>query len=112
MKKSFVLIFGGIIIGLVFGFAHPQLQTYDVRRENNIKEMQELIGERVEVGEYQCCIEPACDMCYLGHWIWDDGICRCDEMIAKGEFDKVCPQCEKAIEEGQCKSSLETVCTL
>ena len=49
-------------------------------------------------------------MCFLGDWLWDDGTCDCDGMIVKGEWDKVCPQCKKGIEEGFCKSTLEKPC--
>ena len=58
------------------------------------------------MGKYKCCIKPLCTMCYLGEWAWEDGTCDCDGMIAKGDLDKVCPQCKKGIEEGRCKSEV------
>ncbi|MBR9678486.1 MAG: hypothetical protein GOU97_04320 [Nanoarchaeota archaeon] len=61
-------------------------------------------------GDYKCCIDPPCTMCYLGNWLWNDGTCHCDEMILKGEFDKVCPQCKKGLEKGLCKSTADSEC--
>jgi len=51
-------------------------------------------------------------MCYLGDWIWKDGTCDCDEMIKRGEWDKVCPQCQKGIKEGKCQSGIGTCPTV
>ncbi|MFH1836389.1 MAG: hypothetical protein ABH851_09400 [Methanobacteriota archaeon] len=108
MKKTFLVLFVGTFFGIVVGGVLPQYQSFEVRREKIISNMESTIAEKSEAGEYRCCITPACDMCFLGHWLWDDGICRCDEMIAKGEFDKVCPQCQKAIEEGACNSEQQS----
>jgi len=74
--------------------------------------MEELIDQQVKKGNYRCCIEPACTMCLMGDWLWDDGICRCDDVIVKGENDKVCPQCKKGLEEGKCKYSEEDYCEI
>ena len=49
-------------------------------------------------------------MCFLGHWLWEDGSCYCDEMILNEEDDKVCPECKAGIKEGKCKSELDIVC--
>ena len=68
-------------------------EGYQAKRARITAEMKAAIQEKADAGEYRCCISPPCDMCYLGHWIWEDGVCRCDDMIAKGEYDKVCPQC-------------------
>lgn len=49
-------------------------------------------------GDYRCCIEPDCTMCYMEGNKWNNGeagTCACDDLIAKGE--KPCPQCEKAL---------------
>ena len=102
----------GIAVGLIAGSVLPTARSYEDRRHKLMDDMVSLIEEKVESGEYKCCIEPACNMCFLGHWLWDDGICRCDDMIAAGEDDKVCPQCKKALEQGLCKSSSETACAV
>jgi len=95
-------------------FAIPNMQeeSFEGRRSRLLKELSSSIEGAVAEGKYHCCIDPACTMCYMGDWLWDDGICRCDEMIAKGEFGKVCPQCKKGIEEGLCKSSQEASCEI
>lgn len=85
-------------------------ESFSEKREHVLGELQLAIDDAVEEGKYHCCIEPACTMCYMGSWIWDDGTCDCDGMIAKGDFDKVCPQCKRGIEEGLCKSSNKASC--
>lgn len=35
-----------------------------------------------------------------------------DDMIKNKEFDKVCPQCKKGIEEGRCTSTDGGVCEI
>lgn len=112
--KKMILVFMvfGVAAGFIIGSLFPDTRNYEDRRHSLMDDMASLIEEKVDSGEYKCCIEPACDMCFLGHWLWDDGICRCDEMIASGQDDKVCPQCKKALEEGLCKSSSEVACTV
>lgn len=112
-KKSIILfIFLGIFIGIVFANLYPNLQSFEKKRMSIINDMEMLINQQVKEGNYKCCIEPACTMCFMGDWLWDNGICRCDDMIVKGEFDKVCPQCKKGLEEGLCKSTDEKPCDL
>lgn len=73
------------------GLVNSKNESFDQRRAKNLNELSLSIQDAVAQGKYKCCITPPCTMCYLGDWIWKDGICRCDEMAAKGEFDKVCP---------------------
>ncbi len=97
-----------VVTGL---FLRKQKTSESVFKENREKVLSQLylaIGEAKEMGKYKCCIEPPCTMCYLGDWIFKDGSCDCDTMIAKGELDKVCPQCIKGIKEGKCKSTKGT----
>ena len=79
-------------------------------RAKILNELSGAIDAAVKEGKYHCCIDPPCTMCYLGDWLWDDGTCDCDGMIAKGEFDKVCPQCKRGIEEGRCISTAQESC--
>lgn len=112
------IVASGVALFMVAGIVlaantvYSQPRSFEDRRADVIGEMNSLIKEEVESGEYRCCIEPACDMCFLGHWIWSDGVCRCDDLMARGEFDKVCPQCKKGVEEGRCKSTKGDVCPL
>lgn len=86
--------------------------NFEERREDVITGLTVAIEEAKEEGKYNCCIDPACTMCYLGHWLWKDGSCHCDDMIKNGEDDKVCPECKKGLEEGNCKSSEEEFCEI
>ncbi|MFH1728185.1 MAG: hypothetical protein ABIA04_07195 [Pseudomonadota bacterium] len=104
MKKVISLLILVLLVGCTKEISFEQ------RREKVISELNFAIENAKEEGKYKCCIEPACTMCYLGHWIWKDGSCYCDDMIAKGEMDKVCPECQKGIEEGFCKSTIEKPC--
>ena len=113
IMKSFLFLFLGVIVGYLFiDLVIPNLQPFDIRRELVIKDMNSLIEESVEKGDYRCCIDPPCTMCFLGEWIWEDGICRCDDMIAQGQDDKVCPQCKKGLKEGKCKYAQSDKCEL
>ncbi len=108
MRKAYAItLVLGFIVGAAAAAAYPMFQGYQGRRSRVIGDMNSLIEESVEAGEYKCCIEPACDMCFLGHWMWEDGVCRCDELMREGRFDSVCPQCLRGVEEGRCKSSEE-----
>jgi hypothetical protein len=102
----------GALVGLVASSAYDARSPYEDRRDEVIGEMNSLIAVKTESGEYMCCIDPPCDMCFLGHWLWDDGVCRCDEYIANGDFDKACPQCKNGVGEGSCGSSQENTCEI
>lgn len=111
-KLIFLFLFLGVFIGIGLASVYPQFQSFEIRRANIITGMNNIINQQAERGNYRCCIEPACTMCFMGNWIWDDGICRCDDMIAQGKDDKVCPQCKRGLEEGKCKYSQEEKCGL
>ncbi|MBU1939486.1 hypothetical protein KKH30_01855 [Candidatus Micrarchaeota archaeon] len=99
-----VFMLGMMAVGAAVILPPAKAETFEERRSSVLKELSSSIEGAVQEGKYHCCIDPPCTMCYMGNWLWDDGICRCDEMIAKGEFEKVCPQCKKGLEEGLCKS--------
>ncbi len=99
-----VLIVSGAAIS--YNLTKADESNFEQNRENILSQLYSAIEDAKEIGKYKCCIEPPCTMCYLGDWIWEDGTCGCDELIAKGEWDKVCPQCKKGIEEGNCKSEI------
>ncbi len=94
-----------IVIGIASAELYPNFQTYQQKRNNIISLMEKTINQEVEAGNYKCCIEPACRMCFLGNWIWEDGKCACDTMIAQDKMDKVCPECVRGIKEGRCTST-------
>jgi len=82
--------------------------SFESRREKVLSELNLAIQDAEKTEKYKCCIEPPCTMCYLGEWLWKDGTCDCDGMIAMEDWDKVCPQCVKGIKEGRCKSEIGT----
>lgn len=54
------------------------------------------IAQAEEEGKYNCCIEPACTMCYLEANQWNNfqaGTCACDALVLAGR--EPCPQCKK-----------------
>lgn len=80
-------------------------ENFSSEPEKTLSEIYSAIEKAKEEGKYNCCINPPCTMCYLGNWIWERGTCQCDEMIKKGQLDKVCPQCLQGMKEGKCKST-------
>lgn len=105
MKKIILVAFLVFVILIAFTAINMKKENFEQKRERILNELSGAINEARLQGKYKCCIEPPCTMCYLGNWIWEDGTCHCDEMIAKGEIDKVCPQCKKGIGEGKCTST-------
>ena len=77
-----------------------------------IENLYDAIDISKQKGDSNCCIEPACTMCYLGHWKFEEGTCYCDDAIAEGRFDDVCPECKSGIEKGLCTSTKEEECIL
>lgn len=67
-------------------------------------------------GDYQCCIDPDCTMCYDSPNVWNyhqAGKCFCDEFIAEGKDP--CPQCRKALnctEQGKHGSEADGYCDI
>jgi len=85
--------------------------TSELQKEKILSQIYSAIEKAKAEGKYKCCIEPSCTMCYFGNWIFEEGTCKCGEMIEKGEFDKVCPECKKGIQERKCRS-LNGTCKL
>lgn len=68
--------------------------TPEEMRVRIISERDHAIRQAEENGEYRCCIEPPCTMCYMEANPWNNfiaGTCACDDLIAKGK--EPCPQC-------------------
>lgn len=99
------------IVGLFIILTENNEKSFERDRERVLSKLYSAIEKAEKIGKYKCCIEPLCTMCYLGGWIWKDGTCDCDGLIAKGEWDKVCPQCIRGIKEGRCKSGISTCST-
>lgn len=110
MKKIIFLVMTIIILTALVYASRLQTENFEQKRERILNELSLAIDEAIGEGRYKCCIDPPCTMCYMGNWLWSDGSCYCDDMILKGEFDKVCPQCIKGIEEGKCISTNKEQC--
>lgn len=78
--------------------------------EEVIENLYKAIDIAEQKGEYKCCVEPACTMCYLGHWKFEKGTCYCDDAIAEGRNEDVCPECKSGLEKGLCKSVSNYAC--
>ncbi len=67
------------------------------------------IQKAKDEGNYKCCIEPPCTMCYMEANIWNNhqaGTCACDDIIAQGK--EPCPQCMN----GLCETGQKGVCEI
>lgn len=53
------------------------------------------------VGEYKCCIVPACKMCAEGKWIFPGNSCRCRFELEQGNLENICPECRTGIALGK-----------
>jgi len=99
-----------VIIVLILGYSLIKddfiVQSFEDQRGDVVSELDIALEEAVKSGDYECCITPPCKMCFLGNWIWEDGRCDCDGEIAQGNWDNVCPECKKGIEEGTCNSNI------
>lgn len=51
--------------------------------------------------EYECCIEPPCQMCLQGKWKFEKGACQCRMHLEEGNLDMVCPECKIGLAEGK-----------
>lgn len=106
MKKSYLFVFLFIFLIIIFN-AIFLINNDDKSPEKVIGKLYKAIELAKEKGDYNCCIEPACTMCYFGKWKFEKGTCHCDEAIAEGRFDDVCPECKSGIEKGLCDSTKE-----
>jgi hypothetical protein len=107
------IIFLVIFAALAMAMLNPQEEPIETQVDNPeivISYLYDAIDHARDRGEYNCCIHPACTMCYLGHWKFEKGTCHCDEAIAEGRFDDVCPECRSGIESGQCSSTQSEAC--
>ena len=101
-KLLYIILF--IVTGMLFGYLafgssnnfnalSPQEKHARIIEERNLA-----IAEAQTNGDYHCCIDPVCTMCYMEANEWNDytpGVCHCDEKLAARE--SACPQCERAL---------------
>jgi hypothetical protein len=104
MKKIYLVIFLFVFLIVVI---NSILIINNKSTGRVIGNLYSAIESAEKKGDYNCCIEPACTMCYLGHWKFEEGTCHCDEAIFEDRFNDVCPECVSGIEKGFCKSTIE-----
>ena len=114
MSKTLILI---IIVSLSAGalgarvfttIGHAPFEKLSTKemREHIILERELAIVKSKSEGNYQCCIQPACTMCFMSANKWNNftaGTCACDDFIAKGEDP--CPQCMRGMDDALCESA-------
>lgn len=118
-KQDLLLIIFSILIGLGLGLFITSKQP-PVFENLSVKEMyEEIIAKRdiaiqkaVEEGDFKCCINPPCTMCFMEANQWNNfqpATCACDDLIAQGK--EPCPQCVRGLcdktEEGTCQVNSE-----
>ncbi len=63
-----------------------------------LEERDYAISQAIAAGDYRCCINPPCTMCYMEANQWNNGqpgTCACDDLIAQGK--ESCPQCKRGL---------------
>ncbi|MFC1790436.1 hypothetical protein ACFLZP_03070 [Patescibacteria group bacterium] len=96
LKKLFLL---AILVGIGFlslkSFNLPFSKLSGPEKLRILLAQRDLaIEESVQAGDYRCCLQPSCTMCYWEANQWNNqkaGTCACDDLIAEGK--KPCPQC-------------------
>jgi hypothetical protein len=96
-----------MLTGLSLGYAIRYLAAPDVSRlgpramQVKIVELRDrAIQEAKLAGNYRCCIDPPCTMCYMEANQWNNytaGTCACDDLIAAGK--EPCPQCGRGLDD-------------
>lgn len=105
MKKLIliILILAAGLLGSYYFFVQQnnfKNLTVGEMRERIIKERDVAIQNAVRDGNYRCCVDPPCTMCFMEANQWNNqtaGTCACDDLIAEGK--EPCPQCGRSIED-------------
>ena len=103
MRKEISFLIFSIAILLIAGAIF--IKSTETSSDKAIENLYKAIEKAEEKGDYRCCIDPPCTMCFLGKWKFEKGTCLCDDAIREGRTEDVCPECKKGLEQGLCKSS-------
>jgi len=112
-----IFLLGSFGSHLFFSIQNPAFEKLspEAMHQRIIKERDYAIGQAIDRGDYRCCINPPCTMCYTEANQWNNftaGTCACDDLIAQDE--EPCPQCQRGLCES-CKvpdkinDNLETI---
>ncbi len=107
MKKT-IFLFILVLVSLGLGLL-SQSKLDPLEQQVKIVALRdEAIQRAVNRGDYHCCINPPCTMCYMEANPWNNhtpGTCACDDLIAQGK--QACPQCQNAL----CQSEANPSCS-
>lgn len=106
MKLKLVFLISLIVLVVLIVILNSitfQNENFEQKRRRILNEIFLSIEEAKNQGNYKCCIEPPCIMCFLGNWVWKDGSCYCSDMLKENKLNLVCPECLDGIKEGKCK---------
>ena len=103
LKVSSIFLIG---FGLGLMLAHFSFPSFaqlspDEMHQRVVSQRDFAIKKAVERGDYNCCVLPACAMCYWEGNLWNHqqpGECDCANFVQRGETP--CPQCVKALNQG------------
>jgi len=105
MKKNLGII-SIFVIGLGLGliiyyFSFPPFSTLSMEdmHQQVINQRDMAISKAQAGGIYDCCVSPACTMCYMEANSWNNhqaGQCDCADFIVEGE--EPCPQCKRLLD--------------
>lgn len=103
MKRNIQILIISILVagGLLFAYSqYKSFKNLDPQEmyKRIIQERDYAIAQAVARGEYRCCINPPCTMCYMEANEWNNhrpGTCACDDFIEQGK--EPCPQCQRGL---------------
>jgi hypothetical protein len=111
--RTYIFIIQLIFILIIFSFysfTKTGFKNQNVKPEKTVSEQVDLAIEKAQAeGVYNCCIEPACTMCFLQANQWNNqtqGTCACDDLINQGK--QPCPECLK----GGCNNNEAGACNI
>jgi len=105
MKQALIIIFPvliGLVLGLAVGFFFFSFENLSLDQMHQQVVIKRDLGikKAINEGVYNCCVEPACTMCYMEGNMWNNqkgGRCDCVDFIAQGK--EPCPQCKRMLAE-------------
>jgi hypothetical protein len=107
MKKiliiAIIFIISGLASFMIFNLMYDSKNDYKKLSTGEIhdrivEERDYAISQAVMEGNYRCCINPPCTMCFMEANEWNNhtpGTCACDDLIAEGK--EPCPQCKRGL---------------
>jgi hypothetical protein len=103
--KQILIIVLSLLVGLGLGLAVNYFFSLSLKTLSLEEIHQKIITQRdfaikraTAEGVYNCCVEPACTMCFMEANMWNHqkaGRCDCVDFIVQGEDP--CPQCKRIL---------------